>query len=134
MIYLNGARAERRGLTALGPEEEEILQPGKCLDTCMSFPVPRLQGDSGYKAGGLCRDGVALSSQSLREMPAPAKLRSLHCSALAAVTIVIVSAAARRALLEKSFCPCKHKLLTLFEFVHAVPPVPTQPLNGEGSP
>lgn len=70
MIYLNGAQAKRRGLTALGPEEKKIPQPGKCLDTCILFPVPRLQRDSCYKAGGLCKNVVALSLQSLKEMPA----------------------------------------------------------------
>lgn len=54
----------------LGPEEKKILQPGKCLDTCMSFPVPRLQGDGCYKASGLRKVAVALSLQSLKEMPA----------------------------------------------------------------
>lgn len=70
MIYLNGAQAERRGLTALGPEEKKIPQPGKCLDTRVSFPVPRLQGDSCYKAGGLSKDVVAFSLQTPKEMPA----------------------------------------------------------------
>lgn len=38
--------------------------------TCVSFPVPRLQGDSYYKAGGVCKDVVALSLQSLKQIPA----------------------------------------------------------------
>lgn len=38
--------------------------------TCVSFPVPRLQGDSYYKAGGACKDVVALSLQSLKQIPA----------------------------------------------------------------
>ena len=36
----------------------------------MSLPVPRLQGDSRYRASGLRKDVVALSLQSLKEKPA----------------------------------------------------------------
>lgn len=41
----------------------------------MSFPVPRLQGDSYYKAGGLCKDVVALSLQSLKQIRATGQER-----------------------------------------------------------
>lgn len=41
----------------------------------MSFPVPRLQGDSHYKAGGLCKDVVALSLQSLKQIRATGQER-----------------------------------------------------------
>lgn len=70
MIYLSGAQAERRGLTALGPEEKKTPQPGKRRDARTSFPVPRLQGDGRYRAGGLCKDAGAVSLRSLKEMPA----------------------------------------------------------------
>lgn len=38
--------------------------------TCVSFPVPRLQGDGRYKGGAVCKDVVALSLQSLKQTPA----------------------------------------------------------------